>query len=468
MTSQQPAETSPRQWISNFHIVLPDVERKNILLLPADTGWRLPFLAVEDRLWVGKSHQIIAHLRDQLGLHCDFTVLRYLHTETNEEKHWDRTTLVLELHKMPPEPPLNGRWVERNAFAELPLTDSTIHRLLVEYLDDESAGSIPPRRAPWATPGWFTAASAWMSERLAGLNRPPTGAVQQFRNLGISSLLRVPTQAGLVYLKATAKLPLFVNEAALMTRLAEKFPCQIPSPLAIEPEKGWMLLDDFGADLRTNNPTVEEVASALRQFGALQTKSAPLVGELLGLGCLDRRLPVLAHQIDLLAEHPLSRRHAKPHDLAQLHSLAPQIKERCAELASYHLPDTLVHGDLHMGNVARNGEGYLFYDWSDACITHPFLDMITPYFFQEEPGEKIQLRDAYLSQWTDWEAIERLQEAWQLARPLAALHQAVSYLHILLGQEELIHEEMADGLCEFITHAVVSFTKAGANDDKTG
>ena len=62
----------------------------------------------------------------------------------------------------------------------------------------------------------------------------------------------------------------------------------------------------------------------------------------------------------------------------------------------------------------------------------------------------MQLRDAYLSQWTDWEPTARLREAWQLARPLAALHQAVSYLHILLGQEEAIHDEMADGLRDFI------------------
>ena len=468
MTSQQPAETSPRQWISNFHIILPDVERKRILLLPGDTGWKLPFLAVEDRLWVGKSHQIIAHLREGLGLHCDFTVLRYLHRETDEEERWDRTYLVLELHANPTEPPLGGQWVNRVSLAGVPVSDEKVRGWLLDYLDEETAGEFPPLRAPWAKTGWFSTASAWMAETLAGLDRPPTGAVQQFRNLGISCLLRVPTQAGLVYLKATAKLPFFVNEAVLMTRLAEKFPGQIPPPLAIEPEKGWMLLDDFGADLGTDSASAEEVASALRQFGALQIKSTPAVEELLGLGCFDRRLSVLARQLDLLVEHPLSRRHAKPQDLAQLPGLVPEIRKRCTDLASYHLPDTLVHGDLHMGNMARNAKGYLFYDWSDTCIAHPFLDMITPYFFQEEPTEKMQLRDAYLSQWTDWEPIERLQKAWQLARPLAALHQAVSYLHILLGQEELIHEEMADGLCEFITHAVVSFTKAGANDDKTG
>lgn len=451
-------------WISNFHIVLPDVERKRILLLPGDTGWKLPSLAV-DRLWVGKSLQIVAHIREKLGLTCNFTVLRYLHRETNEEERWDRTYLVLELHANPTEPPLGGQWVNSVGLEELPISDQKLRGWLLDYLNKESAGEFPPLRAPWARPGWFAAASAWMTKTLTGLNRPPTGAVEQFRNLGISCLLRVPTQAGLVYLKATAKLPLFVNEAVLMTRLAEEFPGQIPPPLGIEPKKGWMLLDDFGVDVGTSNAGVEEVASALRQFGALQIKSTPLVEKLLGLGCFDRRLPVLARQFDLLVEHPLSRRHAKPTDLAQLRSLAPQIQERCTELANYYLPDTLVHGDLHVGNMARNAEGYLFYDWSDACLAHPFLDMITPYFFQEEPAEQRQLRDAYLSQWTDWEPMERLQEVWQLARPLAALHQAVSYLHILLGQEEAIHDEMADGLRDFINLTVESLAEGDARNE---
>ena len=38
-------------------------------------------------------------------------------------------------------------------------------------------------------------------------------------------------------------------------------------------------------------------------------------------------------------------------------------------------PDALRHGDTHLGNIAvRNGVA-LFFDWSDACIALPFLDL---------------------------------------------------------------------------------------------
>jgi len=411
-------------------------------------------------VWVGESHRILSLLREQLGLQADCTVLRYLRMELSEEARTNRIVLALELHETLNVPPLGGQWLDRANLAEIPLADEGLRALLLAYLDEEAAGQNTPLRAPWAQPGWFSETAGWMRTTLTALGRPPTGPVQQFRNLGISSILRVPTEDGLVYCKATAKLPLFINEAALMNHLADRFPGQIPPPLAIEEEKGWMLLDDFGPELGWN-ADAEAIGDALRQFGALQaaTATAKTTEELLAVGCFDRRLSVLVEQIDFLAKHPLTARHAKADDLSQLRLLVPKLQARCVQLAAFHLPDTLVHGDLHMSNLARNGDGFLFYDWSDSCIGHPFLDMIAPYFFQEEAETKARLRDAYLSQWTEWEPVDRLREAWRLAKPLAALHQAVSYLHILLGQEELVHGEMADGLRGFVARALASLAE---------
>ena len=145
-----------------------------------------------------------------------------------------------------------------------------------------------------------------------------------------------------------------------------------------------MLLDDFGPDLRSQKATDTDVAGFLRQFGALQAQSAGMTDALRRAGCRDRRLPVLARQIDELAAHPLTARHITPDELARLRTAIPALQERCTALGRYNLPDCLVHGDLHLGNVARNGtkngEGYQIFDWSDSCIAHPFVDMIEPYF----------------------------------------------------------------------------------------
>ena len=77
---------------------------------------------------------------------------------------------------------------------------------------------------------------------------------------------------------------------------------------------------------------------------------------------------------------PLTARHITPDELARLRTAIPALQERCTVLGRYNLPDCLVHGDLHLGNVARNGDSYQIFDWSDSCIAHPFVDMIEPYF----------------------------------------------------------------------------------------
>jgi aminoglycoside phosphotransferase (APT) family kinase protein len=125
-----------------------------------------------------------------------------------------------------------------------------------------------------------------------------------------------------------------------------------------------------------------------------------------------------------------------------LQKAAPILKDFCAQLDQYNVPATLVHGDMHMSNVARTAHGYCFFDWSDACVAHPFLDMIS---VLHEPDSTVQqrLRDHYLAVWTAYEPWERLLAMWELAYPLCALHQAVSYRAILRNTEASCRYELA-------------------------
>ena len=96
---------------------------------------------------------------------------------------------------------------------------------------------------------------------------------------------------------------------------------------------------------------------------------------------------------------------------------------------------------MHMSNVAAREEGYLFFDWSDACITHPFLDMIS-ILHEADPELQNRLRDGYLALWTAYEPLDRLLEMWELAYVLCALHQAVSYQAIIANCEDACKYEM--------------------------
>lgn len=450
-------ESGPAEqpWTSHFYAIAPRSRGREVLLLASDGGWALPYVRVQPALWMDDLHAVNAALQSQLPTAPAFTLLRYVAQSFDSDERWMRTVWLLEFQQPFADCPPNGRWVRPDDLPDLPLARPQERELLAAFFA-EQATDPPPLRAPWAQPGWFATAAEWIERSLAALGRTQTGPVEQRKAMGISAVLRVPTDTGLVYFKATADLPLFVNEARLTAALAQHFPQLVPTPLKIHPQERWMLMDDFGPH-QWGQP-VDVLAEVFRRHGQMQATSAGQVEELLAVGCLDRRLPVLAGQIDPLLAHPLTHAHTDPAVLAGLQAATPQLQAACEQLGQLDIPAGIVHGDLHMGNVARreDSDRFVIFDWSDACIAHPFLDLHVAYFECSDPAEQAQLRDAYLSAWAGHLPMGELLAGWALARPLSALHQAVSFLHILIGQEELVHREMADGLSGFLAHALQS------------
>ena len=60
----------------------------------------------------------------------------------------------------------------------------------------------------------------------------------------------------------------------------------------------------------------------------------------------------------------------------RVRAVVPEVGRRCADLAELGLRESLCHGDLHLGNVARGPAGPVLIDWSDACWGRPFLDVV--------------------------------------------------------------------------------------------
>ncbi len=178
-------------------------------------------------------------------------------------------------------------------------------------------------------------------------------AIEQVKTWSISTVLRVRTDGPTFYFKVSAQLPLFVDEAAVTADLAARFPGFVPAPIAVEPERGWLLLAEFDEPLGWSEP-LETRRALFSRFAALQRRSVPVVDDLLAAGCLDRRLHVLEAQLDPLFANPVATRRLTDEERSELKRLAPKLKEACRRLDDFGLPATLVHGDLHPANAARD------------------------------------------------------------------------------------------------------------------
>jgi Ser/Thr protein kinase RdoA (MazF antagonist) len=174
---------------------------------------------------------------------------------------------------------------------------------------------------------------------------------------------------------------------------------------------------------------------------------------------------LVAEQIDELLAEDQALSVLEPAEREQLRGFGSQIGRICEQLARYAVPQTLVHGDLHLGNIALQDDKYTLFDWTDACIAHPFFDLITVLNHADEMEGSLAetqtiLCDAYLAGWLGYEPIEQLHKACALALPLGALHQAVSYQHILAGVEAAARAEWEGAIGYWLRKSLELLPKA--------
>ncbi len=394
-------------------------------------------------------------LEELLGV--PVTILRYADRISDASRRLLEVVYMLESPELD-ETPLGVEWAGRETLEELPLAEPEHREVVDRHLHELEQQSVPARRVPWARKGWFEEATKWIEKSLATRGRAPTGPVEQFRTWCLSCLLRVPTADGAVFFKATVESPLFVNEGWAMRGLARLFPQSVPRPLAVDKERRWMLLDDLGPELGWNS-SLEVRELVHRLFALIQVSSSEHVPELLAIGCVDRRPERLVRQARELIADDDALVGLEESEVARLRALEPRLSALRRRLVSRGVPDALVHGDLHLSNVAQVNGRYLFYDWTDACVTHPFFDLIDV-FREPDDAVRARLRDAYLSVWLDYEPMDRLLELWRDAEPLAMLHHAVSYRHIVANVEPGAGQELEWALPFFLRKVLAAETIA--------
>jgi hypothetical protein len=256
---------------------------------------------------------------------------------------------------------------------------------------------------------------------LAGLGVEPTAPLETVHERPWSTVLRVPTADGDLYLKQEA--PVQAYEVPLTAALASRWPDRVPGVVGVDVERAWLLMRDGGIPL-ADAGTFEPFPLALRLYGELQVAEVEHVADFLAIGLPDARLPVVAAAYEpfLEEDHGLTAE-----ELARLRAFAPRYYELCEELASFGLPDSIQHDDLHEWNVfVRDGHVAIF-DWGDSGVSHPLLSWLKPLGvtihrrLDPEP-----LLAAYLSHWTQVMAEERLRAAIEVAVPVGSFAYALA------------------------------------------
>jgi hypothetical protein len=250
-----------------------------------------------------------------------------------------------------------------------------------------------PLRMPYARPGGPDADLAWALGVVARIGLVPTGPPIQVRTWNLSSLWRIPVEGETLWLKVVP--PFFAHEGAIIEALAGG-----PVPRLLARDGARVLMPEIpGEDLYS--ATGPALLPMIDLLVGLQRTWAGREDALLALGLPDLRPPtlipalrsVIARNADDLA----------PEDLAVLSDFDRGLEARFAAIAECGLPDTLVHGDVHPGNLRGSGDQLTLLDWGDCAVGHPLLDQ--PAFLDRIAADDIA------------PSARRWHELWRAAAP---------------------------------------------------
>ena len=329
-------------------------------------------------------------------------------------------------------PPAEASWASLPVVRREDLPRPAAAAIARTVAEHTGAAPWPPRRPSWFASGWLDGVDAWIDEQLAALDLARAGPCRPVQVWSLSAVLRVPIRGDRsVWFKATCQH--FRHEPVITRTLGSLVSEAVPTVLAVDERRSWMLLAPLP---ETDADDPRRLIAAAAALARIQIHATERVDELRAAGCPDRGLrptleafAALVHGSDELERLSAARREAAV-------AMLPWVTSQLEELFDCGIAETLVHGDLHSGNIAGDDRPVIF-DWTDACIGHPFLDAAHLVRHADE-RHVAAIRQAYTSPWHGGDHAR----AWDLAPLADRVFQAVTFEAIYRAQEDASRGEM--------------------------
>ncbi|MQA81473.1 MAG: phosphotransferase [Streptosporangiales bacterium] len=313
--------------------------------------------------------------------------------------------------------------------------------------------------AAWSSPEWRDDAVSWLDEQLAAAGIHRRGDVEQPHLRPWATVLRAPTSAGPVWLKAVG--PGTAFEVGLYEVLARIAPDRVLTPIASDSERGWILLPDGGQPIGerlAGTDLTKALVEALAQYGDLQRNLTLHVDELLTLGVADMRPAIMSQRFDEAMEAAGAIIDSRGENAGghathrRVTAMRTTFATWCQQLGESRVPASLDHNDLHPWNILGDGAGTAaFYDWGDSVVAHPFAAMLVPLGFVQrlldvnldDPGF-LSARDTYLQGFAHSAGDEDLAATLELACRVAKVARALTWNRALQAARD-DGDEIDDG-----------------------
>lgn len=283
----------------------------------------------------------------------------------------------------------------------------------------------------------------WLNHALP----PKFGSMQQIETVKQrpwSQVYRIRAVGGIVYFKICGIDR--QHEVELLQWLEPEHAMIIPEVIALDAEKGWILMADGGVPLRElSQPEAycDCTATLLSDYAKLQKYSLAHTDTLLKIQLPDHRLSRLPELVKNLLITGTRKEWFDQTLSNQVMDTLPNMKQLCQDLSGTAYSAALEHGDLHTGNILIKAGQPRICDWGDAWVTHPFCSLFpllqasfSPERILAFSPETEKLINAYLEPWKQFAPLETLQSQFIKALYIGIVLRALNIANALVQADE--------------------------------
>jgi len=431
-----------------FYVVLPDYSIQRIALITNGTSNSLPQFAREE----GIRYHTVATVNATVSTawHIPVTVSHCLKEGVNGA----HAVFLLHNHDESSSLPPNVEWVELSQLNSISFEEPT-HQLCVS--DWVSSKDDPSwNHVPWSKSTFFGRATKWINEKVAQTGATVLGAPIQIRTWALSCVLRVETNNGTLYFKALPDF--FGHEPVLAKYLVEHFPKYFVDVVAIDASQHWMLMKEYAG---SEPETYEHWHDILKAMTEIQSHYNGRLDELVSLGCSDRRLERLPELLkpvsdELKQPHMLEFYGVNEEEAEELGRRLHLLPELCRHLESCGIAETLIHGDLWGPNTivrdTKSDKAPLIFDWTDASVAHPFLDIYISTTSEKNEAKRSAQRQAHIDVWSEYFPREQVVKALEISEQVAPYYFVLAWRNVQLNAPEQSRWELIYLLHRFVRY----------------
>jgi hypothetical protein len=349
-----------------YRLVLISGTTRLILFEVTQTGAELPRVFVPR--WTRTTEQIQDIAKERWGL--KILVMDLL----GDEPGGDGVVVAEVLEEGTSDRSRGRLWASLDEIGRSTITD-TERDLIRQLLRGEDT-----RRGPFFRLGWIQGLYRWLESTPAMKDGVPfTSEVKQFNASPTSTLLRLRRADSKLFWFKAAGHP-NEQESMITSLLADLLPGYLPPLIASHDAWNGWLMDDAGSPLDAlRSLRLSTLEHVVRRLAELQKASASHVPALLLAGCRDQRTPALLEGIHELLPYlhdamATQRLDCVPRiGIGRLRTIEEVLEQACFSLEWLGVPNSLIHDDIHPGNILVSGRRCMFTDWARASIGNPLI-----------------------------------------------------------------------------------------------